>query len=123
MGSQIRPDRRHGGRRKPAMSHLTRRIAFVGAFAGAVALAALPAAAQAPWPNQPIRLIVPEMSKSLGQPIVVENRAGAGGNIGSEACARALPDGHTLCLGTISSHAINPAIYPKMPYDVARDFA
>ena len=104
----------------------------------AVALATLPAVAQAPWPNQPIRLIVPfsagvsdtiarlvgtEMSKSLGQPIVVENRAGAGGNIGSEACARACRTAIRFCLGTISSHAINPAIYPKMPYDVARDFA
>ncbi|TDH61813.1 tripartite tricarboxylate transporter substrate binding protein [Dankookia rubra] len=116
------------------MSRVTRRFAA----AALLSLAALPAMAQAPWPNQPIRLIVPfsagvsdtiarlvstEMSKSIGQPIVVENRAGAGGNIGSEACARATPDGHTFCLGTISSHAINPAIYPKMPYDVARDFA
>jgi tripartite-type tricarboxylate transporter receptor subunit TctC len=116
------------------MSRATRRLAA----AALLSLATVPAMAQAPWPNQPIRLIVPfsagvsdtiarlvstEMSKSIGQPIVVENRAGAGGNIGSEACARALPDGHTFCLGTISSHAINPAIYPKMPYDVARDFA
>jgi tripartite-type tricarboxylate transporter receptor subunit TctC len=120
------------------MSRATRRLAA----AALLSLAAMPAMAQAqsasPWPNQPIRLIVPfsagvsdtiarlvstEMSKSIGQPIVVENRAGAGGNIGSEACARATPDGHTFCLGTISSHAINPAIYPKMPYDVARDFA
>ena len=118
------------------MSRLTRRMAAAALFS----LATLPSAAlaQPAWPNQPIRLIVPfsagvsdtiarlvstEMSKSVGQPIVVENRAGAGGNIGSEACARALPDGHTFCLGTISSHAINPAIYPKMPYDVARDFA
>ena len=54
---------------------------------------------------------------------MVDNRAGAGGNIGSDACARATPDGYTFCLGTISNHAINPAIDPKMPYDVARDFA
>jgi tripartite-type tricarboxylate transporter receptor subunit TctC len=117
----------------------TRRLALTAI----AVLAALPATfaevrAQAAWPNQPIRLIVPfsagvsdtiarlvstEMSKSLGQPIVVENKAGAGGNIGSEACARAVPDGYTICLGTISSHAINPAITPKMPYDAARDFA
>ena len=99
---------------------------------------AAPAFAAPPWPNAPVRLIVPfsagvsdtiarlvgtQMSKALGQPIVVENRAGAGGNIGSEACARAVPDGNTICLGTISSHAINPAIYPKLPYDAARDFA
>ena len=116
------------------MPHLTRRLAA----AAVLSLAALPALAETPWPNQPIRLIVPfsagvsdtiarlvstEMSKSLGQPIVVENRAGAGGNIGSDACARSAPDGNTFCLGTISSHAINPAITPKMPYDAAKDFA
>jgi tripartite-type tricarboxylate transporter receptor subunit TctC len=102
-------------------------------------VAALPALAQTrPWPAQPIRVIVPfsagtsdtvarlvtaEMAKTLGQPFVVENRPGAGGNIGAEACARAAPDGYTICLGTISSHAINPAIYPRLPYDVQRDFA
>ncbi|MDO9709743.1 Bug family tripartite tricarboxylate transporter substrate binding protein [Paracraurococcus lichenis] len=116
------------------MHRPTRRLVL----AATLGLAALPARAEAPWPNQPIRLIVPfsagvsdtiarlvgtEMSKSLGQPIVVENKAGAGGNIGSDACARATPDGTTFCLGTISSHAINPAITPRMPYDVARDFA
>jgi tripartite-type tricarboxylate transporter receptor subunit TctC len=120
------------------MPHLTRRLATT-AFLSVAALAAPWAAvAQTAWPSQPVRLIVPfsagvsdtiarlvstEMSKALGQPIVVENRAGAGGTIGSEACARALPDGSTFCLGTISSHAINPAITPKMPYDVAKDFA
>jgi tripartite-type tricarboxylate transporter receptor subunit TctC len=120
------------------MSQLTRRMA--AALLSLAAVPALPstAPAQAAWPNQPIRLIVPfsagvsdtiarlvgtEMSKALGQPIVVENRAGAGGNIGSEACARAVADGSTFCLGTISSHAINPGVYPRMPYDVARDFA
>ncbi len=114
---------------------LVRRLAL----AAFTATAALPAMAQErPWPNQPIRVIVPfaagtsdtvarlvtgEMSKALGQPFVVENRPGAGGNIGSEACARATPDGYTICLGTISSHAINPAIYPRLPYDNIRDFA
>lgn len=113
------------------------------ALAAIISLAALPAtfpasAQNRPWPSQPIRVIVPfaagtsdtvarlvtgEMSKTLGQPFVIENRPGAGGNIGAEACARATPDGYTICLGTISSHAINPAIYPRLPYDVARDFA
>lgn len=117
----------------------TRRVALAALAALPLCAPAGPAAwAQPAWPSQPVRLIVPfsagvsdtiarlvstEMSKSLGQPIVVENKAGAGGNIGSEACARAVPDGYTLCLGTISSHAINPAITPKMPYDAARDFA
>jgi len=109
------------------------------AAACAFALASVPAfAQQANYPTQPIRLIVPfsagtsdtvarlvgtEMSKALGEPIVVENRPGAGGNVGSETCARATPDGYTICLGTISSHAINPAIYPKIPYNNLKDFA
>ncbi len=113
-----------------------RRLVLAAALGLAVAA---PAAAQTrPWPSQPIRVIVPfaagtsdtvarlvtgEMAKTLGQPFVIENRPGAGGNIGAEACARATPDGYTICLGTISSHAINPAIYPRLPYDVARDFA
>jgi tripartite-type tricarboxylate transporter receptor subunit TctC len=117
------------------MRLITRRIAAAALFS----LAALPASAQAPsWPTQPIRLIVPfsagtsdtiarlvstEMGKALGQTFVVESRPGAGGNIGSEACARAPADGYTICLGTISSHAINPAIYPRIPYDNLRDFA
>ncbi|MFC7611928.1 Bug family tripartite tricarboxylate transporter substrate binding protein [Teichococcus aestuarii] len=125
------------------MSRLSRRglslalMSLLAAPAG-LALAPSPVQAQPAYPAQPIRLIVPfaagtsdtlarlvgqEMSKALGQPIVVENRPGAGGNIGSEACARATPDGYTFCLGTISSHAINPGIYPKMPYDVQKDFA
>ncbi len=106
---------------------------------GAVATAS-PALAQSrgAYPNQPIRVIVPfsagtsdtvarlvgqKMSETLGQPLVVESRPGAGGNIGSEACARATADGYTICLGTISSHAINPAIFTHMPYDNLRDFA
>jgi tripartite-type tricarboxylate transporter receptor subunit TctC len=117
------------------MPQIARRLAM----AALLSAAALPALAQSrPWPTQPVRVIVPfaagtsdtvarlvtgEMSKSLGQPFVVENRPGAGGNLGSEACARATPDGHTICLGTISSHAINPAIYPRLPYNVQRDFA
>lgn len=117
------------------MTRATRRLAL----SALLACLALPALAQPrAWPSQPIRVIVPfaagtsdtvarlvggEMAKALGQPLVIENRAGAGGNIGAEACARAAPDGYTICLGTISSHAINPAIYPRLPYDVARDFA
>ena len=109
------------------------------ADAALLSLASLPALAQnRPYPTQPVRVIVPfsagtsdtvarlvgtEMSKALGQPVVIDNRPGAGGNLGSEACARARPDGYTICLGTISSHAINPAIYPRLPYDNLRDFA
>ncbi|MCK8787922.1 tripartite tricarboxylate transporter substrate binding protein [Roseomonas sp. NAR14] len=118
----------------------TKRRRLLGtALALLAGLAAAPALAQPrAWPDQPIRVIVPfsagtsdtvarlvsiEMGKALGQPFVVENRPGAGGNLGSETCARAPADGYTICLGTISSHAINPAIYPRIPYNNLRDFA
>ena len=90
------------------------------------------------YPAKPVRLIVPfppggtgdllgrlaakEMQASLGQPVVVENRAGAGGAIGSEAVARSEPDGYTLVLSNIASQAIGPAVNSKMPYDALRDF-
>ena len=122
------------------IKYLTRRsLAAATALLSVAALSASPAAAQGrAYPNQPIRVIVPfsagtsdtvarlvgqQMSQTLGQPLVVESRPGAGGNIGSEACARATPDGYTICLGTISSHAINPSILTRMPYDNLRDFA
>jgi tripartite-type tricarboxylate transporter receptor subunit TctC len=115
-----------------------RRALVAASLAAALGVPQLAHAQARPWPSQPIRVIVPfsagtsdtvarlvgaEMAKALGQPFVIDNRPGAGGNIGSEACARAAPDGHTICLGTISSHAINPGIYPRMPYDNLRDFA
>jgi tripartite-type tricarboxylate transporter receptor subunit TctC len=90
------------------------------------------------FPSKPIRVIVPsvagggtditartiapKMSELLGQPVVVENRAGAAMIIGSEAVARAAPDGHTLLMG-ISTMTINPFVYKKLPYDTVRDFA
>lgn len=108
------------------------RLLLYAALAGAA-----PAGAQT-WPAKPIRMIVASapggildtvgrtiaarLADSLGQPVVVENRAGAGGIIGTEAVARAAPDGYTI--GKIAtSHAINPAVYAKMPYDTVRDFA
>ena len=90
------------------------------------------------WPARPVRLIVPfppggtgdllgrlaakEMQASLGQTVVVENRAGAGGAIGSEAVARIEPDGYTQVLSNIASQAIGPAVNGKIPYDALRDF-
>jgi tripartite-type tricarboxylate transporter receptor subunit TctC len=90
------------------------------------------------WPSRPVKLIVPfppggtgdllgrlaakEMEATLGQPVVVENRAGAGGLIGSDAAAKSPADGHTLVLSNVASHAIGPAVYPKMPYDAVKDF-
>lgn len=90
------------------------------------------------WPSRPLKLIVPfppggtgdllgrlaakEMETTLSQPVVVENRAGAGGLIGSDAVAKSPADGHTLVLSNVASHAIGPAVYPKMPYDAVKDF-
>ncbi|MBI0536449.1 tripartite tricarboxylate transporter substrate binding protein [Roseomonas sp. KE2513] len=96
------------------------------------------ALAQASWPDRPIRVIVPfgagtstdimtrlvtpRMSQELGQPIVVENRPGAGGVVGSEAVAKSAPDGYNLCMGSIASHSVNVSLMPRLPYDVLRDF-
>jgi tripartite-type tricarboxylate transporter receptor subunit TctC len=101
-------------------------------------LSALPDAAQT-WPNRPLHLVVPfppggttdivaravaaEIGKSLGQQVIVENRAGAGGNIGSDYVAKAAPDGYTIVMGTVGTHAINVSLYSKMPYDAVKDFA
>jgi len=90
------------------------------------------------FPNHPVRLIVPfppgggtdilarpvaeALSKKWGQPVVVENRGGAGGSIGTDAAAKAAPDGYTLVLGTVGTHAINQSLYRKLPYDGVRDF-
>lgn len=67
------------------------------------------------------RLIAPAMSQSLGQPVVIENKPGAGGNIGTESVARAKPDGHTILLGNVSPHVINPHTYPTMAVDPMKE--
>jgi tripartite-type tricarboxylate transporter receptor subunit TctC len=112
--------------------------AVLFAVALATLLAALPARAQT-WPGKPIRLIVPypaggtadllgrkigqKLGETLGQHVVIENRAGAGGGIGADLVAKAKPDGYTLLMGTIATHAINPNLYPDLAYDAVRDFA
>ena len=101
---------------------------------------ALPAAtlAQGAWPNKPVRIVVPfapggttdilartvapELSKAFGQSFVVENRAGAGGNIGAEVVAKSPGDGYTLLMGTVGTHGINKSLYSKLPYDPQKDF-
>lgn len=70
-----------------------------------------------------IRVMAPKLSEMLGQPIVVENLPGAGGNRGSDAVAKSAPDGYTLVVGTSSSHVINVSLYNKLPYDAVKDFA
>ena len=103
---------------------------------GTLAFAAF--AAHAQYPNKPIKMVVPfpaggttdilaravaaDLQKAFGQPVVVENKAGAGGNIGSDSVAKSPPDGYTLLMGTVGTHAINVALYPKMPYDAVKDF-
>jgi tripartite-type tricarboxylate transporter receptor subunit TctC len=69
------------------------------------------------------RLISGKLTELLGQQFVVENRTGGGGNIGADVVAKAPPDGYTLLVATVSTHAINPGLYKKMPYDPVRDFA
>jgi tripartite-type tricarboxylate transporter receptor subunit TctC len=69
------------------------------------------------------RVIAAKLAQDWGQPVVVENRAGAGGNTGSAVVAAAPPDGYTILIGSTSSHAINPSLYSNMPYDVLRDFS
>ncbi|MFC3127004.1 Bug family tripartite tricarboxylate transporter substrate binding protein [Pseudoroseomonas globiformis] len=69
------------------------------------------------------RLIAPELTQAFGQNVVVENRAGAGGNIGADAVAKADPDGHTMALLDLSVLAINPSLFPKIPFDVKKDLA
>ena len=97
------------------------------------------ASAQSSYPNKPIRLVVPfpaggsvdvtsralaqKLSEQLGQPVIVDNRPGAGGNIGMDAVAKSPADGYTLGMGALSTHAVNPALFNKMPYDAGRDFA
>lgn len=94
--------------------------------------------AQPTFPSKPVTLVVPfpaggaldvvarvlaeEMRKHLGQPVVVENRAGAGGTLGSGAVARAAPDGHTILLGSVATHAIAPGLYRSLSYDALKDF-
>ena len=109
------------------------------AFLLACLLACGAASGEESYPSRPIRMIVSfaaggptdivarvmsaKMTESLGQPIVVENRTGAGGNIGADQVAKAPPDGYTLLMATVSTHAINPGLYAKMPYDPVRDFS
>ncbi|WP_258231318.1 Bug family tripartite tricarboxylate transporter substrate binding protein [Achromobacter pulmonis] len=115
------------------------RRALAALALGACALGLVPQPARAAaFPERPIKMIVPfgpgtttdtvsrmladAMSKSLGQPVIIENRAGAGGSIGTELVARAPADGYTLVMGTVGTHAINKALYPKLGYDPLRDF-
>jgi len=122
--------------------HLRNLFCAPAAVLCAAACLVVPAAAQegvGNFPDHQVRLIVPfppgggtdilarplaqKLSEQWGQPVVIDNRAGAGGNIGTDAAAHAPADGYTLVLGTVGTHAINQSLYTNLPYDAVRDFA
>ena len=116
---------------------MTRTIAV--AIAAAVLVCAVTPAAAQTYPTRPIRMIVPfapggnvdinaravapGLGQLLGQQVIVDNRAGAGGTIGTDAVAKSAPDGYTLLMASSSIMTNGPAVYPKLPYDIVRDFA
>ncbi|MBK6850753.1 MAG: tripartite tricarboxylate transporter substrate binding protein [Burkholderiales bacterium] len=117
----------------------TRRHLLALSLVAAAGLLPLGVTAQTAWPNKPIRIVVPfspsgttdilarslapELQRALGVAVVVDNRPGAGGNIGATEVAKAAPDGYTFLMGTVGTHAINAALYSKMPFDPVKDFA
>lgn len=104
-----------------------------------VALVAGSAGAQGAWPNKPVRIVVPfppggttdilaraiapELSKALGQSVIVDNRPGAGGNVGADLVAKSAPDGYSVLMGTVGTHGINKSLYARLPFDPQKDFA
>ncbi|WP_088150960.1 Bug family tripartite tricarboxylate transporter substrate binding protein [Inquilinus limosus] len=118
---------------------LFRRSVLLAGLTACVALPAGLAAAADAFPSRTVTLVVPfaaggstdliarliaeKMTEDLGQTVIVENKAGAGGNIGADAVAKADPDGYTILMGTIATHALNPAVMKQMPYDPVKDFA
>ena len=116
-----------------------KRIFIGGVVAGLLCIGATLSQAQDTFPNRPIRIVVPftaggatdviarlvahKMSEGLKQPVMVENKPGAGGSLSSREVARSEPDGYTMLLGTSSTHGINPWVYTKLGYDVEKDFA
>lgn len=118
---------------------LLRRSALTLLASAALITVAGPAIADTAWPTKPVRIVVPfapggttdilaravapELSKAFGQQFIVDNRAGAGGNVGAEIVAKSPNDGYTLLMGTVGTHGINRALYPKLPFDPIKDFA
>src|SRR3954469_6994834 len=122
------------------LGNLSRASKFVSMiFALALLFVSGNAKTDEPYPNRPVRIVVPfsaggptdivgrifaqKLSELLGQQFYVENKVGAGGNIGADQVAKSSPDGYTLLVATVSTHAINPGLYSKMPYDPVKDFA
>lgn len=115
------------------------RLAATLACAIVLAAAATPQATAQSFPSRPVKLVIPfppggsldnvgrliaqKLSETWGQQVVIENKPGAGGNIGADSVAKSPSDGYTVVMGALSTHAVNPSLYAKMPYDAARDFA
>jgi tripartite-type tricarboxylate transporter receptor subunit TctC len=115
-----------------------RLLAACAVLVTAVLAFALPAQADT-FPSRTVKLVVPfppggpldatgraiaqKLTEAWGQNVIVENKAGAGGNIGADYVAKSAPDGYTVVMGALSTHAVNPSLYPKMPFDAQRDFA
>ena len=112
---------------------------LLAAACGAVAMSFASGVAAQAWPAKPIRLMVPfppggstdivarivaqKLGERLGQSLVIENRGGAGGTIGTAVIAKAAPDGYNLAIASTSTHVVAPAVYPKLDYDAVKDFA
>ena len=124
--------------RNDSMTALNRRVILSG-VAGFTAAALLRDARAAPYPERPITLVVPfapggstdilarlvagYLHQALGQPVIVENRSGAAGTIGTAIVARSAPDGYTLLFNTMSVHTMNHALFAAMPFDGVNDFS
>ncbi len=114
-------------------------MTFLRILFATLIVAIAPSAFAQDWPSRSLRFVVPfpaggsadvqtrvladELSKMLGQPVVIENKPGAGGNIGASEAAKAQPDGYTLFMATTGTHASNVSLYAKLPYDPVKDFA
>jgi len=132
------PQCRSSRRRAAGLSLVIAAAAAAGATLLPAAVLAQTAGDGSDYPSKSIRFVVPyaaggpldqaarvlaeEMRGSLGQPVIVENKAGAGGNIGADNVAKSAPDGYSIVMGAVATHAINPYLYKKMPYDANRDF-
>ncbi len=115
-----------------------RRLALYSIAYAAIFLIASPAGAQSTWPAKPVKIVVPfapggttdllaramatELSKAFPQPFIVDNKAGAGGNLGADIVAKSPADGYTLLMGTVGTHGINKSLYTKLSYDPQKDF-
>jgi tripartite-type tricarboxylate transporter receptor subunit TctC len=115
------------------------RLLSIALASAVIAISAIAEAGEDGWPERPLRLVVPfpagsstdiiarivaqKLSHRLGQQVVIENRAGASGNIGADAVAKAAPDGYTFGIATASTHAVAASLSPNLPYDPIRDFA